>query len=276
MPGARKIATVALGGLIWSAWEATWLDLQRLEIPLVGLHPDLEGLRVAHLSDLHAGAFGWNARTLRRAVDMALADDPDVVAISGDLRSRTRGDAGLRGQLRRLDEVPHGAYAVLGNHDYANARDPFADGRPLTELDDTPVRLLTDERIEITIGAATVSVAGVDPRRAGKDRPPYDASRLVPPDADLSVLLAHYPDVFDVLRPGWFDLVLSGHLHGGQLCIPYPGGKIRLAHPRERYADGVYAREGTVMHLSRGIGTTFVPLRFAARPEVAVLTLRAA
>lgn len=276
MPGARKIAAVALGGLAWSTWEATWLDHRRLEIPLVALHPGLDGLRVAHLADLHAGAIGWNARTLRRAVDMALGDDPHIVAISGDLRSRASGDAALRQQLRRLDGVPHGAYAVLGNHDYANARDPFADGRPLTDLDDTPVRLLTDERVEITIGAATVSIAGVDPRRAGKDRPPYDASRLAPPDADLSILLAHYPDVFDVLRPGWFDLVLSGHLHGGQLCIPYPGGKIRLAHPRERYAEGVYAREGTVMHLSRGIGTTFVPLRFAARPEVAVLTLRAA
>jgi predicted MPP superfamily phosphohydrolase len=125
-------------------------------------------------------------------------------------------------------------------------------------------------------GGPTIAIAGVDPRRAGKDRPPYDASHLVPAEADLSILLAHYPDVFDGLRAGWFDLVLSGHLHGGQICIPYPGGKVRLAHPRERFEEGVYARAGTVMHLSRGVGTTFVPFRFAARPEVAVLTLRPA
>jgi predicted MPP superfamily phosphohydrolase len=272
----RKTALAALAGLAWSTFEATWLELRRVRIPLSGLHPDLEGLRVAHLADLHAGAPGWNARTLRRAVDLALADDPHVVCLSGDLRSRMRGDRVLRRELRRLDGVPYGAYAVLGNHDYAHARDPFADGRPLADLDDTPVRLLTDERVEVQVGGATVAVAGVDPRRAGKYRPPYDATRLVPASADLSLLIAHYPDVFDVLRPGWFDLVLSGHLHGGQLCIPYPGGKLRLAHPRERYGDGVYGRDGTAMHLSRGVGTTFVPLRFAARPEVAVLTLRSA
>lgn len=270
----RKTLGLAVAGAGWALFEATWLQLRRLQIPIPGLPRDLDGFRVAHLADLHAGAPGFNARTLRRAVDLVLAAEPQMVCLSGDLRSRESGDAALRRELARLD-VPHGAYAVLGNHDYAGARDPFADGRPLTDLDGTPVRLLTDDVVHVHVGERRVAVAGVDPRRTGKRRPRYDATRIVPPDADLAILLTHYPSIFDTLQPGWFDLVLAGHLHGGQICIPYPGGKVRLSHRRGRYSEGVYGRDGTTMHLSRGIGTTFVPFRFAARPEVAILELQA-
>jgi uncharacterized protein len=275
MPPWRNIAALGALGGVWALWEATWLELRRLDIPVVGLHPDLDGLRIAHLADLHVGAPGFNAHTLRRAVDMTRDEAPDLICLSGDLRSRLRGDRPLRRQLRRLD-APHGSYAVLGNHDYAHARDPFADGRPLADLDDTPVRLLVDERADVVVGRARLAIAGVDPRRAGRDRPPYDASRLARQPADAKVLLAHYPDTFDDLRPGQFDLVLSGHLHGGQICLPYPGGKVYLHTPRSRYREGLYGRDGTLMHLSRGVGTTVVPFRFAARPELAVLTLRGA
>ncbi len=92
---------------------------------------------------------------------------------------------------------------------------------------------------------------------------------------DYRVLLTHYQRAFDRLRPRHADLVLTGHLHGGQLCIPYPGGKLRLSHGPARYVEGVYGREGAVLHVSRGLGTTFVPFRFAARPEVTILELRA-
>jgi predicted MPP superfamily phosphohydrolase len=275
MPAWRNIAALAAAGAAWALWEATWLELRHLDIPVVALHPDLDGVRIAHLADLHVGLPGFNARTLRRAIDLTRDEAPDVVCFSGDLRSRRSGEAALRRELARL-EAPLGCYAVLGNHDYAHARDPFADGRPLAHLDGTPVRLLVDERADVAVGNARLAIAGVDPRRAGSDRPPYDASRLAAGPADAKILLAHYPDTFDDLRPGQFDLVLSGHLHGGQICLPYPGGKVYLHTPRSRYREGLYGREGTTMHLSRGVGTTFVPFRFAARPELAVLTLRAA
>ena len=73
-----------------------------------------------------------------------------------------------------------------------------------------------------------------------------------------------------------FDVVLAGHMHDGQICVPYPGGKLRLAHPSAPYTHGMYRRGGTVMHVSPGLGTTFVPFRFFARPEATELVLRAA
>jgi hypothetical protein len=80
--------------------------------------------------------------------------------------------------------------------------------------------------------------------------------------------------VLDVLEPGRFDLVLSGHMHDGQIALPLPGGKFRFAHPGAPYNSGVYQNGAATMHVSAGLGTTFVPFRFAARPEATELILR--
>ena len=91
--------------------------------------------------------------------------------------------------------------------------------------------------------------------------------------ADLRILLCHFPDVIDRLPEGAFHLVLSGHLHAGQICLPWPGGRLRLAHIRWRYIRGLYRRPAATLHLSAGLGTTFVPFRFLARPEATELIL---
>ena len=76
------------------------------------------------------------------------------------------------------------------------------------------------------------------------------------------------------MRPGRWHLILSGHLHAGQIVLPYGFGKLLLAHPNAPYPSGLYERAGTVMHVSPGLGTTFVPFRFFARPEATELVLR--
>jgi predicted MPP superfamily phosphohydrolase len=75
---------------------------------------------------------------------------------------------------------------------------------------------------------------------------------------------------------GSFPLTLAGHLHAGQIALPYPGGRVMLAHPHGRWSSGLYETPGGVMHVSPGTGTTFVPFRFFARPEVTELVLRPA
>jgi len=121
----------------------------------------------------------------------------------------------------------------------------------------------------------SVWIAGSDPRLIVRGRSRLDPNRLAR-EADLSILLCHYPRVLDGLEPGRFDLVLSGHMHDGQIAVPFPGGKVRLAHLRARYNAGVYRSASATMHVSAGLGTTFVPLRFAARPEATELVLRRA
>jgi predicted MPP superfamily phosphohydrolase len=118
-----------------------------------------------------------------------------------------------------------------------------------------------------------VWVAGVDPRLIVRGRRKVDPNSLTA-EADFRILLCHYPRVIDALERGRFELVLAGHMHDGQIALPYPGGKVRFAHLQARYPRGVYRTKAGVMHVSPGLGTTFVPFRFAARPEATELRLR--
>jgi predicted MPP superfamily phosphohydrolase len=201
-----------------------------------------------------------------RAVEWAAAREPDLVCISGDLLSRPRGEPLLRELIARLPRC----YAVLGNHDYALSRDPFSAPAPLTDLE--PATLLADSARTLELRGRRVQIVGIDPRsyREGRSQP----ERHVDPDADLRILLCHYPYVFDRLRPDTYDLVLAGHLHDGQISLPYGRGKVRLAHLSWRYTEGLYRGPGRVMHVSPGLGTTFVPFRFFARPEATELVLQ--
>jgi uncharacterized protein len=263
-----SLAGAAGAALAWGHFEAGWVRLRTLAAPVRGLPPELEGLRIAHLSDFHLGVPSRGARAVERAVDWAASRAPDLVCVSGDLLSRPRGEARLRELVARLPSC----YAVLGNHDYGDSRDPFARESPLEEL--RPATLLADDSRTVELRGRKVQIAGVDPRSYW-----YRLARpeeLVDPAADLRILLCHYPGVVDRLRPGAFHLVLSGHLHSGQITIPYGLGRLRLAHLRPGYFEGLYLRPAATLHVSPGLGTTFVPFRFAARPEATELSLESA
>ncbi len=218
-------------------------------------------MRIVHLSDFHLGVPSRGARAVRRGVDWAVERDADLVVLTGDLVSRPAGEPLLRELVRRLER----SYAILGNHDLAVSRDPFSKRVELRELE--PATLLLDEGRMVEVRGRRVWVAGFDPRSRGREP---DLSE----DADLRIALSHFPTVLDRLPAGSFELVLAGHMHDGQICIPYPGGKLRLAHPRAKYTHGMYRRGAMVMHVSPGLGTTFLPFRFFARPEATELVLQ--
>ena len=234
-------------------------------MPIRGLPEELGGLRIAHLSDFHLGLPSRGSVAAERAVEWVARRQPDLTLISGDLVSRPRGERKLRELLDRLPSC----YAVLGNHDLAETRDPF--GRRSRSYDLGGATLLANDSRTVELRGRRVQVAGVDPSSymAGLARP----DELMDPSADLRILLCHFPGVIDRLRPGSFDLVLAGHLHAGQICVPFPGGRLRLAHLRWHYIQGLYERPAGTLHLSPGLGTTFVPFRFLARPEATELVL---
>ena len=254
----------------WGWFEAGWVRLRELELEVPGLPPALDGLRILHLSDFHLGVPSRGGLAVERGVEWAAERRPDLVCITGDLLTHPRGEPWLRSLVERL---PSPAFAVLGNHDYAIARDPQARASNLRELE--PARLLLDEGELLELRGRNVWIAGTDPRRVLRVDSRTDPNSLSR-EADFRILLSHFPRVLDRLEPGRFELVLAGHMHDGQITVPYPGGKLRLAHPRARYASGVYRSEAAVMHVSPGLGTTFVPFRSAARPEATELVLRSA
>ncbi len=233
---------------------------------LARLPAELAGLRIAHLSDFHLGIPSRGSLAVQRAVDWVVEREPDLVVVTGDLLARPRGAAQLRALVERLPPV----YAVLGNHDYADSRDPFS--KPVGEVDLGRGTLLSDEAVTVELRGRRIQIVGVDPRTYMRlEARPWE---LADPAADLRILLCHFPRVVDRLPAGSFDLVLAGHMHDGQITLPYPGGKLRLAHPRAPYNRGVYRRPASVLHVSPGLGTTFVPFRFFARPEATELLLQ--
>ena len=261
------LAILGLALLAWGAFEAGWLRYRVLEVEIEGLPAGLDGLRIAHLSDFHLGVRSRGRVATERSVAWVAERRPDLVCITGDLVSRPRGVPLLVQLLRTLDRPT----VVLGNHDVAVTRDPFSRTAELDGLEGA-AQLLRDEAIVVERNGRRIQIVGVDaesyPRGSAR---PWE---LADPDADFRILLCHFPGIDRRLPTGAFHLVLVGHLHAGQIVLPYPGGRVTLAHPAARFVSGLYRTAGGVMHVSPGTGTTFVPFRFFARPEVTELVLR--
>jgi uncharacterized protein len=259
------LGALGLGAALWGHFEAGWIRLRSLPVSLPGLPEELDGLRIVHLSDFHLGFPSRGQRAVQRAIEWAAAREPDLILITGDLLSRP----GAEPRLRELLDLMPGSFAVLGNHDFAHSRDPFSKSSPVADLESTTI--LSDEARTVDLRGLRVQVVGVDPRTYSRraSRP----AELADPDADLRILLCHFPSVVDRVPAGVFDLILAGHMHAGQIVLPYGGGKIRMAHLRWTYSEGLYRRPGGVLHVSPGLGTTFVPFRFFARPEATELVL---
>ena len=257
------------GALVWGWFEAGWLRTRVLEVELEGVPPELDGLRIAHLSDFHLGVPSRGERASEAAVAWVAERRPDLICVTGDLVSRERGVP----LLRRLLEQLGPSFVVLGNHDLADSRDPFSQRIELEVFEELPgVTLLGDESVEIDLRGTRVQLVGVEPGAyARREARP---ERHVGSAVELRILLCHFPGIVRRIPAGSFHLVLSGHLHAGQIVIPLPGRKVGLAHVRSRRAAGAFRHGSTVLHVSPGLGTTFVPFRFFARPEVTELVVR--
>ena len=270
MLAAGLIALAAVAFLVAYGWvEAGMLRTRVLDVEVPGLPASLDGLRIGHLSDFHLGApLSRGTRASERAAAWVAGRRPDLVCVTGDLVSHPRGEPRLRALLAGLDAP----YVVLGNHDVAVTRDPFSRAAELRDLEHA--HLLGDEAETVELRGEQVAVVGVAPEsyRSGRARP----HELVPPGTAFRLLLCHFPGIVRRLPPGSFDLILAGHLHAGQICLPLPGRRVTLAHPRARFVAGLYETDAGLMHVSPGSGTTFVPFRFFAPPEVTELVLRPA
>jgi predicted MPP superfamily phosphohydrolase len=269
----RGLTAAAVVGVAASGAESLTLRRRVREVALAGLPSDLDGLTILHISDVHAG-FGPGLPLLRRCARWAAELEPDIVAVTGDLVARRRAAPGFAATAAELvGAARHAAVAVLGNHDLARGRDPFAQGWDVGDLGG--LTLLDGSAIEVSVSGHRVCLAGASADRV-MNEPEYDPASHIDASAELRVLLCHFPDALPRLASGRVQLVLSGHLHGGQICLPWPGGRVGLAHPRSGPVSALEACNGTLMHVSPGLGTTFVPLRLLAQPEVTLLRLRAA
>jgi len=267
LTAALVLGALALACLGYAWFEAGWLRTRVVELSIGGLPQALDTLRIGHLSDFHFGApLSRGNRASERAARWVALRRPDLVCVTGDLVSHPRGAPRLSVVLALLGHP----YVVLGNHDVAITRDPFSRAAELEDLEEAV--LLRDESTTVELRGVMAQIAGVDPvtYRART----ADPARHVDPGASFRVLLCHFPGVCRRLPAGAFHLILSGHLHAGQIVLPKPGGVLALAHPRAPELAGLYETPAGVMHVSPGTGTSLLPLRFFARPEVTELVVR--
>lgn len=247
----------------------TQIGARQVEARIAGLPPDLDGLRIAQLTDIHFGAF-LGARELARAVGLANEWRPHLAAVTGDFIT-DRGDP-LDDCLRGLAllRASEGVYACCGNHEaYARAEAYCAvRGARLG------IHMLRGRSRLLRFGAALLNLAGVDHQR---DRQSYlaGADRLLAPGA-FNLLLSHNPDVFPVAVRQGFQIVLAGHTHGGQLAMELAGTSLNISRLFTPYVHGLYRRAGSLLYVSRGIGTVGVPMRLGAAPEVTLIRLHRA
>ena len=245
--------------------EPNLIDVTRHEAFLPDLPEALDGLRVAHLTDLHQGHI-TPVETIEQAIAAAVAEGADVVALTGDLvHNRARYAAPLARLLEPLVRSARlGAYAVLGNHDYPESADAVA----AAIASGAGVRFLRNDSREILPG---LHFAGVEDPMWG--RPDMGAALRRVPDGDAVVILAHNPrSVFSCDERA--SVVLAGHTHGGQVLIPGFAPRV----PPDVRGFPLVAGWGTFdrahLYVNRGVGMSGLPLRFRCRPEVAILTLR--
>ena len=245
--------------------------VREVDVPLAGLAPDLDGLRVLQLSDIHLSAFLSEA-DLARVVDAARELRPHLALVTGDLISASGDplDACIR-QLARL-KADAGVFGCMGNHErYAAAEDYTERAAARAGID-----FLRYRSRALRFGAAVLNLAGVDYQKVGK-RETYlkGAGRMIVPNA-ANVLLSHNPDVFPVAAEQGYHLVVAGHTHGGQVTVEILDQAINAARFFTPYVYGLYGDPRAAAYVTRGIGTIGLPARIGAPPEIAVLRLRKA
>jgi predicted MPP superfamily phosphohydrolase len=208
--------------------------------------------------------------TMRRYVDQVIALEPEILFLTGDYISNSTvffpGFAAEMGRVRtRL-----GTFATLGNHEnWYGARGYYRE-----VLKQNGIELLHNESRLFRAGRERFAVAGIDDLRSGG--PDLPAALAAVPPGIPTILLSHRPEIFPAAAERGVALTLSGHYHGGQVKISLPGGDVSLAHVSTPYPEGLYRIGDSRLYVSRGIGTTFTPVRLNAPPEVTLLRLNAA
>lgn len=239
------------------------LTVTEKHLGLPKLPTALEGLTIAHLSDLH-----FSGRVLQPYFDFVVDEtnrlQPDLIMIAGDIVDREFCIPWIELTLGRL-RSRYGTYFVLGNHD-KRVPDPARVRSAMTACGFVD---LGGRGECINIRNSRILLAG---NESPWFEPVPDLSRFPPGVADFRLLLSHAPDQLPWALEHGFDLMLAGHTHGGQIRIPGLGPTISPSRFGARYASGTFVDSMTIMHVSRGISALH-PIRFRCPPELALLKL---
>ena len=266
-------AAAGLGVSAYGIWSAERLpSITRRTLLFPDLPPGLDGIRIAHLSDVHAGIH-MSEEKMRAIVAQTNALGADLIVQTGDMIDISPSFIPDYVRAFRDLQAPLGVVTVLGNHDRYTGQDAVIRG-----VRDAGQIFVKNGVHLIERGGAALALIGIDDPRNWRADDPQDADldvalRLTPPATDaFRILLAHRPGAFDGAAPRAIPLTLAGHIHGGQFYLPVVGwspGRLIT-----KYVMGHFTQGSSQLYVSRGIGVVGVPLRVFVPPEIALFELR--
>src|SRR6516225_8021449 len=255
-----------LTGLYWRARKnAENVQIRCHDIRLSRLPSSFDGFALLHISDLHVDI---SDRAMQRLIELLPGLAYDLCVLTGDYRGKTYGpiDATIEGMARVCAKIVAPIYGVLGNHDSI---------RMVPELEEMGVRMLLNEAEMLERGGQRIHLVGIDDAHYYRLDNIEKATSQFPHD-EFSILLSHTPAIFRQAAHADFDLLLSGHTHGGQICLP---GAIPITLdsgvPR-RIGSGSWKYRGMVGYTSVGVGSSIVIARLNCPPEITLHHLRSA
>ncbi len=264
---------IVIGSLLalWAFYiEPSRLIVTHKEIALKDWPSELDGYRILLITDIHAGSPYIGEAKLNKMVEMANAQNPDIVLLGGDyvIQGVLGGTfmtpeaiAEFLSQLQSSD----GSYAVLGNHDW------WDDAKHITTVfEKAGISMLEDASVPVSHNRERFWLVGVSDYYEAEHDIAKATARI---DTNEPVIvLTHTPDIFPEL-PDYVNLGLAGHTHAGQVRLPFIGAVIANSKYGQRYAYGEVREGNSTFFTSAGIGTSVLPVRFLATPEIVVLDL---
>lgn len=272
-------AAVLLGLTLWLVHGNTVIQQTKITVHSAALPAEFAGFRIAHVSDLHSAEYGENNEQL---LDMLRAAQPDIIAITGDIISSYHVD--LESAIRFAREAAKIApcYYVTGNHEGRISLFPSLQAG----LMDAGVTVLRREAVTLERNGSSIAIWGIDDPRFNPyegifSRPGWDIEGQLEALSEsagaegFTLLLSHRPEYFETYCGYGIELVLSGHVHGGQIRLPLIGA---LYAPDQglfpEYDSGLYTEGVTNMIVSRGLGNSSFPIRVNNPPELIIVELQ--
>jgi predicted MPP superfamily phosphohydrolase len=239
------------------------LRLHRFNVPTPGLDPAHDGLKVAHLTDLHVGLLTPHRR-IARAFEWAQAENPDVLLLTGDFICYNKKFVAHLAEITSAIRVP--TFAVLGNHDY------WTDAQGVRKaLEKNGVEVLANQHTTIRVRGAPLEIVGIDDAITQHD----DAARAFhgTHKGRSRLVMTHAPNLADQAADFGGALVVAGHTHGGHVHIPKVTAHLFRKLIGARYLKGWYDVEPVRLYVNCGVGSSSVPIRAGAPSEAAVFRL---
>jgi predicted MPP superfamily phosphohydrolase len=245
--------------------------IERVVVPISDLPPQLDGLTIVHMSDVHSGIFMPEER-MAAYVKLANTLSPDVVALTGDFVATNNEQVAPFIRAMSGLKARYGIFGCLGNHDiFTRSEQKLTQG-----FRNSGFKLLRNQNEVIEIDGTRLNIIGVDyvGRRFGVSRLD-DALRGISLDG-TTVLLCHAPNPFPDAAKAGIDLMLAGHTHGGQIALNLGDLMITPARLATMFVAGLFKIDQSHLYVNRGLGTTGPPIRINAPPEITHITLRQA